>query len=51
MVKKDANAIKMVNYLAYRLREQTLTKHGTGYIQFQLPNAREEQTKLRNTRP
>jgi hypothetical protein len=51
MVKKDANAIKLVNYLAYRLKEQTLTKHGTGYIRFQLPNAREEQTKLRNARP
>ncbi len=39
MVKKSANAIKTVSYLAYRLTRQTPTKHETGYIQFQLPNA------------
>jgi hypothetical protein len=54
MVKKSANAIKAVSYLAYRLKEQTLAKHETGYIQFQLPNAvhkKREEQKLRNARP
>lgn len=39
MVKKSANAIKTVSYLAYRFTRQLHTKHETGYIQFQLPNA------------
>ena len=44
MVKKCANAIKKVNYLAYTLRGQTLTKQKAGYILLSTANKRDKQT-------
>lgn len=40
MVKKSANAIKLVNYLAYTLIETTRTKHRTGYTAIHLTKTR-----------
>jgi hypothetical protein len=44
MVKKCANAIKTVSYLAYTLNEQTLTKQKAGYTLLSTANKREQQT-------
>jgi hypothetical protein len=44
MVKKCANAIKVLNYLAYRLKGQTLTKQKAGYTLRNIANKREKQT-------
>lgn len=44
MVKKCANAIKTVNYLAYTLTGQTLTKQKAGYTLRSTTNKREQQT-------
>ena len=38
MVKKSANAIKTVSYLAYTLIAKPRMKHQTGYRIFQLQN-------------
>jgi hypothetical protein len=42
MVKKCANAIKTVKYLAYTLTEQTLTKQKAGYTLRRTVNKREQ---------
>ena len=45
MVKKCANAIKIVNYLAYTSTGQTLTKQKGGHTQLQdTANNREQKT-------
>lgn len=44
MVKKCANAIKTVSYLAYTLTGQTLTKQKAGYILRSTAYKREQQT-------
>jgi len=44
MVKKCANAIKTVSYLAYTLTGQTLTKQKAGYTLRNTTNKREWQT-------
>lgn len=44
MVKKCANAIKTVNYLAYTLKGQTLTKQKAGYTLRSTTNKQEQQT-------
>ena len=44
MVKKCANAIKTVSYLAYTLIGQTLTKQKAGYTLRSTDNKREQQT-------
>ena len=44
MVKKCANAIKTVSYLAYTLNGQTLTKQKAGYTLRSTANKREQQT-------